>query len=154
MVAPFDDILDFTGSPDDVVKTNEPFRETTGQAAEATGVTANPTTNSSNFSVLAEMSVTLTLAGGNVFASFAGTFDLTVAPGTAVLRIMRDSSVQVGPEMRERLSATGEDHFIAFSGLDISPPIGEHTYTVEWRVTAGTLRNPGTRRQLQVQELA
>ena len=136
--------VDFNGGTPVVNKfssNNIAFADTNGNlilknVAQAVGSTLNPSTTSAGFSVLAEMTITVTPSGANnVLLLFTGSFFTTTAavPWGGVVAFFKDG-VQIGPSYSfQENTSTNSFVTVPMSWIDITPTNASHTYTVQWK---------------------
>lgn len=113
----------------------------------AVGTTASPSTASGSFSVIPEMTQTITTKGNKVLCIFNGQFSITAGVGD--IAIFRD-----GVQISIVTVGSGASAFsIPLSVMDVVAA-GSHTYDVRWFTNGGgTLTSSGTNRTFQVVEL-
>jgi len=126
------------------------------------GVTSFPSTTSTTFVVIPEMTTTITTHGNKVLVTFSGTFlgsgTLTSGVFTGFVAIFRDG-VQVSAFTSSgRVPSNFLASFVlALTYID-SPSAGSHTYDVRWQTSFGgsgspVLESVAANRQLEVVEL-
>lgn len=126
----------------------------------AVGSTSGPTTTSTTFVTIPEMTATITTKGNKVLITFSGTFlfsgTLTSGLITAFAAIFKDGVQVSGWSAHAVFPTTALGSFtLALSFVD-SPTATSHTYDVRWSMGSGsslTLTGVSTNRQLQVVEL-
>ena len=126
---------------------------------QAIGSTANPTTQSSSFVTLPDMSVSITTHGNKVMIIFTGVFSATGSSTGATqlfLAVFADG-VQVSPvyDWDIHPNEIGYNKTFSIVYLD-SPSAGSHTYTVGWKWSGSVSASDiaiGTQRTMQVIEL-
>lgn len=122
------------------------------QAGSAVGVTTGPTTNSTVYVDLTDMSVTLATTGGNLLAFFVGTFSHPTVGTSIDTALSLDGAVEVGngdgmaPGANYRYRLT---NMYRWTGV----AAGNHTVKVRWAVGAGTATSTGINRILIVVEV-
>ncbi len=119
----------------------------------ASGVTSAPSTASSTFSTLAEMTKTFTSKGSKVLLIFDGYFIVSGTNPEYELRFVRDSTV-IGKVVNLLTGVVSRD-FVSFQRVDTGASAASHTWKVEWRYlgTGGTVSAVLTNREIQVVEL-
>ncbi|HEV2194031.1 MAG TPA: hypothetical protein VGR55_00475 [Candidatus Acidoferrum sp.] len=129
----------------------------------ATGTTTSPSTTSTSFATIAEMTITKTFKGNPVIIVFTAPLNLQTMTGTNQLcsvAIFKDGS-QLSQEYQFTCGFTGTSTVVTnyelpfvVSYLD-QPTAASHTYTIQWRITntGPTLFNLGTARTMQIVEL-
>ncbi len=120
----------------------------------ADGVTSGPSTTSSSFVDLTDMTKTLTTKGNDVLVVFHGTFQHNSgAQRELELRILRGSS-QVGIIAKFTVAARYYYYHAALTHIDLAPSAGSHTYKVQWKsLLSNTWIAVTTNRELEVVEL-
>ncbi len=137
-----------------------PPGDTIGQSAMAQGTTANPTRILNTYDVIPEMTVTLTVNGGPVYAWFNGDFDQQ-SNDDFDISVFLDGSQDVASERKcsffgGSLLGLTPARIISGQGITVArlmPAAGPRTIDVRWKANAGTARASGTRRSLIVAEL-
>jgi hypothetical protein len=124
------------------------------QSATASGVTSGPTTTSSVFADIPDMSITLTTTGGNVLVWLMTLLQNSgVANATTQLALRADSGADVSSLTQSEFKAVGSNivgsTLALFSGLSA----GAHTFRGRWSTNAGTLLAPLTQRYMVAVEL-
>jgi hypothetical protein len=126
---------------------------------QASGSTFGPTTSSTSFSTMPEMSVTITTKGNNVLLLFSGSFIAHLGTGTfcvAILQVFRDG-VALSVQFLQDIRIDGQTFTVSMSHLDAGASAGSHTYDVRWEVNNNSnsqfLSAQGTNRAFQVVEL-
>lgn len=119
-------------------------------ASQVNGSSSGPTTASGSFSVLTDMTTTLTTGGGSLAVIFSGSFD--VHDGDSLEFAIFLDGGQVSGTLRS-LAQTGTGGSIGGAGgatqaLLTSVSAGSHTIDVRWRAVGGTARAVGTDRNL------
>jgi hypothetical protein len=119
------------------------------QAVQAVGVISGPSAPPDDWTVIPDMSVTMTTGANTVLVLFSGTFynDNPFAAGYFTLYI--DDTVI--PEARRNL-VLGNSSIVSINWLK-TMAAGTHTFKIKWLTNAGVLRSPGVERVLQVIEL-
>jgi len=125
------------------------------------GSTAGPTTSSTTYTVIPEITTTITTKGNKVLIVFTGTFTNNGSSGVTgvsnYLAVFRDG-VQVTPDfLISNFSATFNNHFsFPITYID-APSAASHTYDIRWKVGSATgvevLGCILTSRTLQIVEL-
>ena len=126
---------------------------------QAIGSTSNPTTQSTTFVTLPEMSVTLTTHGNKVMVIFSGVFTATGSStgSTQLFLAIFADGTQVSPVYDWDINPDEINYNKTFSVVYLdSPTAASHTYTVGWKwsgsISASDLA-VGTQRTMQVIEL-
>lgn len=121
------------------------------QVSMSVGSTSAPTTASTSYATIPDMSVTLTTTGGDLVAWFSGTFSNSSSGSTTFVALALDG----GSEASEKLHTTPNANFSSeigtlyvFTGVSS----GSHTVTARWKTDIGNATAGGTRRQLVVME--
>lgn len=117
----------------------------------AAGTTVGPATNSASFSVLAEMTQTVTTKGNKVLVTFHGVFLETNGVCRVSIAVFRDGT-QISDTVSQDLTGNALRFAVPITWID-SPSAGSHTYDIRWSTNANTATNDGTSRSLQVVEL-
>ena len=134
---------------------------------DAVGVTIGPSTTSTTYSVIPELTQTLTFKGNKVLLAFTLNANMQNATSgvSARFAIFKDG-VQLSQdyEINEGFvndlasgvfyPVSNNEVLVAITFID-SPSAASHTYDVRWRITGGgpTLYNLGTARRFQIVEL-
>jgi hypothetical protein len=95
-------------------------------------------TSSTTFVDLPSRSVTLNTSGGPVLVMFSGSHRPSEVGVVGYWQIVRDDSVVIAYNNQAFVSSIYEWTTTTLFGVD-TPPKGEHTYKVQWRVSQGTL---------------
>ena len=103
---------------------------------QAVSGTMMASTSSTSFVDLPDRSVTLTTSGGSVLVMFSGSHKASNVYMTGYWRIVRDGSVVVA--YNNHGFSPLEWTTTTLIGVD-TPPAGQHTYKVQWRVNQETL---------------
>lgn len=106
----------------------------------ATPSTVGPSTSSSTYAVIPEMTLTFTTKGNNVLLVFAASLDYATVTGSqfAKLAIFKDGS-QLTNDIEFGFSQTGTaslEAAITITFID-SPTAASHTYDVRWKLSLG-----------------
>lgn len=114
-------------------------------------VTVAPTTSSNTYSVIPEMTATITTKGNKVLLVFSGSFfsSTSLAVGWDIA-FFRDGTKLSG-DFGWGTTDT-QAHLIAVSYLD-APSAGSHTYDVRWVSNSGSTLTVGFSRTFQIVEL-
>jgi len=144
-------------SPGAVVVTSQAANPTIGQAV---GVTSNPSTSSTSYATLTDMTLTKTVKGGPIlllFTTILVSSNLSVSSG-AFFAFFRDG-VQISTDFLINIltisAGVQEEPLCHISYLDSGESVGSHTYDVRWK-SVGTASNPiavGIQRSFQLVEL-
>ena len=120
---------------------------------KSTATTSSPTTTSTSFVDLAEMTITVTTKGNPVLLVFTGTFSKANASVGWELRFMRDAAA-IGISIIESEADQGAFVTASFGHLD-EPVAGTYTYKIQWRTfsSAMTLKSSALRRELRLLEV-
>lgn len=115
--------------------------------------TAAPTTTSTTYSVIPELTATITTKGNKVLAIVYCELSINANTQTAVLALFRDG-VQVSGDVQFEELTSGAFLFVSFSFID-SPSAASHTYDVRWKLqnVGPTMTAIATVRGFQVVEL-
>ncbi len=120
---------------------------------QAVASTSNPTTTSSSFVDLAEMTLTFTTKGNVVYLSFCVSAGDSATGGTVFFVIVRDSGAASSMIAKITSYTNGAISSASITWQD-QPPAGSHTYKVQWSVSSTTTGTcDGTNRMLQATEL-
>jgi len=127
--------------------------------SNAVGSTSTPSTSSTSFAVIPEMTLTITTNGNKVLINFSATADIlgSTVTATAIFAIFRDG-IQLSQNMEQQFTSANMAVWanMAITFID-APSAGSHTYDIRWRVGSGsagtTITSLGTSRTLQVVEL-
>lgn len=113
--------------------------------AQVVGTTSSPTTTSSTYAVIPEMTQTITTKGNKVLIVFSGSFDFsTYVAGlnALILAVFRDGT-QLSVDLQNNLgNASFDAALTAITWVD-SPAAGSHTFDVRWRGTYRQVRQYG-----------
>ncbi len=140
----------------DIGPPGAPAQPTTLTRSLSAGSTSDPTSTSGTFSVIPQMTVTLSTTRSEVLALFSGTFQV-LHDDTWVLAVFLDGSEVT--DSRRTVDFFGgvliglvpsrlDSIPISIHGLISGLTGGTHTIDVRWSVTGGTARAIGTQRSL------
>jgi hypothetical protein len=121
--------------------------------ANVVGTTVTPTSAGTTFSVIPEMTVTVTTNGNKVLITFSGTMILPSGGLSVNFAIFKDGTQinkQVGANSGS--STTSERQVVTLTYVD-SATAASHTYDVRWNPAGASIASQLTERQLQVVEL-
>jgi hypothetical protein len=122
------------------------------QVGVAVGSVSGPTTTSTSFVDLTDMSVTLTTTGGDLFAIML----MTAHNGTlgqitySALKLDSGSDVNINDQ---HTPSADYDNMLGSIAFFTGVSAGSHTVKGRWRVLGGTATVPGTQRVLLVMEV-
>lgn len=132
---------------------------------DAVGTTVGPSTTSTTYAVLAEMTQTLTFAGNKVLLIFTTSLNLqsNTTDTNPAIAIFKDG-VQLSQDYLMSGGHTGASTSVAFWEFPFAvsfidhPSAGSHTYDIRWKLNSspspsGTLFQLGTNRRFQITEL-
>ena len=121
---------------------------------QATGVTNGPTTTSTSWLVIAEMTKTITTKGNDVLILFRSSFQRTVGTNLIQIAVFRDTTL-LGTFIETDFPNNNETLALALTHLDLAPPAASHVYTIKWKLSGfgATVRAIGTLREMQITEL-
>lgn len=129
------------------------------QLGQATGVTANPTTQSNALVPIPDMTFTINATGHNVLILFSADVTLTGSGSlgaNALFQIYKDGAA-LSQIIKGTTPVNGLYAAVSISFMDLNVT-GSHTYAAYWSVTGGgppiTAQLDGTNRSLQVVEIA
>lgn len=122
----------------------------TKDSDRAVGSTSNPTTTSSSYATLTDMSITLTVgASASVIVICSSTISNTNS-SLNYLALDVDSGSEVGEIYTGLNNSTGNiTTSYVFTGLSA----GNHTFRARWKTSAGTLTGVGTNRSITAMEV-
>lgn len=125
---------------------------------DAAGVNISPSTSSSTYVVVTDMSLTFTTQGNQVLVFFESAVTMTTT-GTQLsgnLALFRDGT-QITADYLVTITQTGSENFVFMVAIGFidSPSAGSHTYDARFKsgVGAPTVVCFGTARRLQAVEL-
>ena len=122
------------------------------QSGQAVGVTNAPTTTSTSYVDLTDMSVSLTTVGGDLLVNFAGVFSHSSAGGTILVALSLDGAAEVGLVFTS-CPANDYNFVMATTWRFTGVAAGSHTVKVRWYVGSGTGTAQQTQRRMNVVEL-
>jgi hypothetical protein len=134
------------------VQTGDMAANAATQSGSAVGSTSGPSTTSTTYVDIPEMSVTLTTTGGDLIAWFSGVFYNSVASNVTYAALSLDGASEVA-QRYVAPSGAAEQIPIATIYRFAAPAAGSHTVKARWKVSAGTGNTPGLLRELVVMEL-
>jgi hypothetical protein len=123
------------------------------QAAIAVGSTSGPTSSSTTFADVADMSVSLTTSGGAVLVWFCAGFSHNNANATVALAIRRDTGTD---DNQQRLTVSNVNHSRVLSTFALYTGLAAGSYTWKGRASndvGATLTFNGTERYLMAMEI-
>ena len=123
------------------------------QVAQANGASSSPTTTSGSQVDMPDMSVTMTVTGGDVFVFFNGNFAHTTPSAICYISTRMDSGpdqYSVLTTMPYTANAVTQMGYLVYMG---APAAGSHTFRMRWSSNAGTLTAYATLRYMTVLEL-
>lgn len=128
--------------------TNTATRNVTGSAV---GSASGPTTTSTTFVDLTDMSVTVTTTGGDLIVWFSGAFANDTLGATILIGASLDGAAEVGIIA---VSAYVANYVIPISTVFrfAAPSSASHTVKIRWRVDSGTGTGNGTNRSMVLME--
>jgi len=119
------------------------------------GTTSGPTTSSTTYAVVPEMTQTITTKGNKVLLTFSTSLTLAEINDVGIFGFFRDG-VQISQDYVIGTAAVGGSHaeIVALTYID-SPSAASHTFDVRWKVSNASelLTASGTARTFQVVEL-
>lgn len=122
-------------------------------SGEALGSTANPVYALAAFSVIDEMTSSVTTSGGTMLASFTGTAEIQASDAWAYALFL-DGAEVTGSRRHVELAAGGATLRITVAAQALVPAAaGVHTVDVRWSRSAGSARMYAAQRALSVIEL-
>lgn len=118
----------------------------------AYGTTLAPTTTSSSFADIPEMSVDIPTHGGNVLMLFQMSHYMN-APGQSFFRVVRDGA-ELNTGFRATTQIVSTIGMVVIAFVDTGLAAGVHTYKAQWaQVAGGTLNAYDEFRTIQVVEI-
>lgn len=122
------------------------------QSGHATGSTSAPTTNSTTYVDMNEMSVTLTTVGGDLLVLLDSSVSNDTLGAGVFVALSLDGASEVAPRLLSEPVATYNDMMVThhvFTGV----AAGSHTVKGRWKVTSGIGTLITVQRALTVIEL-
>ena len=120
------------------------------QSSQTTATTSEPSTTSTTYVDLTEMSITLTTDANPVFIIFTGVFYHSAAGGMLYLVIDIDGTDYIPKAIAASAAGTQVESSTAFLKTMTA---GSHTFKIQWKTASGILTSQGTERIMQVIEL-
>ena len=135
-----------------VIGTSQLAANAATQNGLAVGSSSGPTTTSTSYADLTDMSVTLTTTGGDLLCFFAGSVSESGLANAIIVAFSLDAAAEVG---EIAWNAPGANYIEPIVGLwrFTGVSAASHTVKVRWKVDAGTATAQTTRRYLLVVEL-
>ena len=121
------------------------------QSGYVEGSTSGPTTTSSSYADLAEMSVTLTTTGGDLLVDFDAGAYASTGGLTATFAISLDGASEV--HIRDYNLGSSAVTPLSLHHRFTSVSAASHTVKIRWKTSGGTITAFGTQRSLRVVEL-
>jgi len=120
----------------------------------ASGDTSGPTTTSTSYVDLTDMSVTLTTKGGDLLVFFSGIFKNSTSGQTVFIVPLIDSEAVTSPSQMG-MTEPGTNSMVPMSLIHRFTGVaaGSHTVKIQWLVSDGTAAAEGKQRQLIVLEV-
>lgn len=124
------------------------------QDGSAVGSTAGPTTASTSYVDMTEMSVTLTTTGGDLLCWLSTEWSNSSASMLHTLALALDAAAEpTTSERQEFLASNGSPYMASTQHRFTGVAAGSHTVKGRWKVGAGTGTLTGVRRNLIVLEV-
>lgn len=121
------------------------------QSSQVVGTTSNPTTTSTSLTDLEEMSITLTTGANPVFLSFSGTLQNDTAGQYVGVAFEIDDSSEA--ESERLFTVAGNNYNVAIATQHLETmTAAQHTFKIQWVVSAGTGKSVVTKRTLSATE--
>lgn len=120
-------------------------------ATSAFGATAAPTTTSTSYTDLNDMSCTLTTSGGDLLAWFNGTFQHATTTAGIKVAFSLDGATEVNGATYVWATSNQQVPF-AMTHRFVAPSATSHTLKVRWFTSTGTATGVSTDRALVVME--
>ena len=123
-----------------------------GVFSSAGASTPSPTTNSTTYVDMPDMSATVTTKGGELIVFFTGSFYNDTLGANNYMAVSLDGAAEIGEQNVDQAVA-GVTFSQAVIARFIGVAAGEHTVKVRWKVSGGIVTNYGLRRNLIVMEV-
>lgn len=120
--------------------------------AEAFGISSGPTTSSTSYVPMPDMSLTLKVAGGPVLLGFAAAIYNSGAGNATNLQLYVDGTAVPGPETN-MVQPVANQPLTMSNAYIVNMSPGIHKIDLYWIVGAGTSTVSGVRRNMYVREL-
>lgn len=122
------------------------------QVHQVKGVTSSPTTTSTSYVDLTDMSITITTGASPVLILFSGSFRNSASGNRNFAIIDIDGTNKTESQRCAETSTAGFEDVISTSWIE-NVSAGSHTFKIEWKTDSGTATAQETERTLQVIEL-
>ena len=141
-----------TGATNVTIPTSGTLSTSTGpQVSHVDGATSGPTTTSTSYVDLTDITVTITTGANPVLILFSGDFASTSAGGNIYVIIEIDGVDQADSERTISIDNVNYQYSVATTWLTTATA-GSHTFKIQWKVSGGTGTATGTSRAMEVLE--